>query len=287
MTTYKRASNDKATLKIEHDNHPSDPRQEMDGWVGEMVCWHKRYSLGDTHNYSEPRDFLEHLAKDYYKGDEDVDDLTVTELMDTIAPHVIILPLYLYDHGGITISTGSFGDRWDSGQVGWIFATKDKFREETGYNEDELFSTDTKRAVKVGDQVKVKGYENDGLDGWVKVVSFSRGMVQVDRDHHMLEGFKRPDSWVIVHEDSILEVMSNKAVQMLEAEVEIYDQYLTGSVYGFILEIKNPCHCGNPECTRHEVEVDSCWGFYGNDFIKNGIAEHIAPEYRELLEALS
>jgi hypothetical protein len=31
-----------------------------------------------------------------------------------------IKPLYLYDHSGITISTKSFNDRWDSGQVGWV-----------------------------------------------------------------------------------------------------------------------------------------------------------------------
>lgn len=36
----------------------------------------------------------------------------------------LILPLYLYDHSGITMSHGSFNDRWDSGQVGWHYITK-------------------------------------------------------------------------------------------------------------------------------------------------------------------
>jgi len=37
----------------------------------------------------------------------------------------VILPLYLYDHSGITISTKPFSCPWDSGQVGFIYATKD------------------------------------------------------------------------------------------------------------------------------------------------------------------
>lgn len=39
------------------------------------------------------------------------------------------LPLWLYDHSGITMSCGTrtypYNDEWDSGQVGWIFARKE------------------------------------------------------------------------------------------------------------------------------------------------------------------
>lgn len=41
----------------------------------------------------------------------------------------IILPLYLYDHSGLTMSHGSFSCQWDSGQVGWHYITKDAFEE--------------------------------------------------------------------------------------------------------------------------------------------------------------
>lgn len=53
--------------------------------------------------------------------------------------NIIALPLYLYDHSGITMSTASFNDRWDSGQVGWIYTDKEnilsqryKFRNSKG-----------------------------------------------------------------------------------------------------------------------------------------------------------
>jgi hypothetical protein len=42
---------------------------------------------------------------------------------------LVILPLYLYDHSGITMNTTGFGCPWDSGQVGWIFATKKDVRQ--------------------------------------------------------------------------------------------------------------------------------------------------------------
>ena len=42
----------------------------------------------------------------------------------------ISLPIYLYDHSGITINTTGFACRWDSGQVGVIYCTKaDAIRE--------------------------------------------------------------------------------------------------------------------------------------------------------------
>ena len=41
-----------------------------------------------------------------------------------------MLPLYLYDHSGLAMSTESFSGRaphaeWDSGQVGWIYVSKE------------------------------------------------------------------------------------------------------------------------------------------------------------------
>lgn len=37
---------------------------------------------------------------------------------------VNILPLYLYDHSGITMNTTGFSCPWDSGRVGFIFAAQ-------------------------------------------------------------------------------------------------------------------------------------------------------------------
>ena len=43
------------------------------------------------------------------------------------------MPLYLYDHSGITIATTPFSCSWDSGKIGFIYITKEKARKEYGW----------------------------------------------------------------------------------------------------------------------------------------------------------
>lgn len=70
-----------------------------------------------------------------------------------------------------------------------------------------------------------------------------------------------------------------RADKYIEGEMETYDQYLRGDVYGFTLtktvvqQEKCP-HCG--EVIREyeeEEEDDSCWGFYGDCLEDNGILD--------------
>ena len=157
------------TVKVVNDPDPENPR-DWDN-LGTMVCWHKRYNLGDHHDIDDDKlwswDAIENHLRKRYKA------------------HVI-LPLYLYDHSGITIRTTPFSCKWDSGQVGFIYATKEKIR---------------------------KYYE------WKKITI---GRQEIIRQH-------------------------------LIREVNIYDAYLTGEVYGF-------------EIIDEETEevVDSCYGYYSN-----------------------
>lgn len=134
---------------------------------GKMLCFHKRYSLGDKVEMSvdEARELAEKLTAD---------------------KNAVVLPLYLYDHSGISISTKSFIGRahhaeWDSGRVGFIYADANMIRENFGKNDGESLE---------------------------------------------------------------------RARELLEAEVETYDQYLRGEVYGYRIFDGQ----GN--------EKDSCWGFF-------------------------
>lgn len=97
------------------DESPESPR-EWDN-LGKMICFHNRYDLGDKHGYNSNDyngwgELREQIEKDYNVG--------------------VILPLYLYDHSGITMNTTGFSCRWDSGQVGFIFVSKQKMLEEYG-----------------------------------------------------------------------------------------------------------------------------------------------------------
>jgi len=92
--------------------------------LGSMVCYHRRYNLGDKNPYlpghykPNPRDFSG--WRDMRQYLEKVHDLAVC------------LPIYMYDHSGISLSTKPFSCPWDSGQVGFIFVSKEKLRKEYG-----------------------------------------------------------------------------------------------------------------------------------------------------------
>lgn len=95
------------TVKIFYDMDPESPR-EWDN-VGTMICSHRGYTLGDEQ--FDPSD---------YEGWDDVKK----SLIETHKA-ALILPLGLYDHSGITMYVGDVHDRWDGGQVGFIYCTQE------------------------------------------------------------------------------------------------------------------------------------------------------------------
>ena len=119
------------TIEIEQCVHLDESTREWDN-LGTMVAFHKRYNLGDEHNYHNPSEWISEMLGEY----------TIIQAQDEalqkIEEDYIILPLYLYDHSGLVMSTASFVGRaqhatWDSGQVGFIYVSKDKVREEYGW----------------------------------------------------------------------------------------------------------------------------------------------------------
>lgn len=72
----------------------------------------------------------------------------------------------------------------------------------------------------------------------------------------------------------------DRAKSIVEGEIEIYDSYFRGEVYGYEIQQKQIVeHCNKTtgkkwETTEWEV-VDSCSGFYGSDLDKNGLIGYI------------
>ena len=176
-------------LKIYVDECPESPR-EWDN-LGTMVCSHKGYTLGDK-------------QADNMQWYESWDEWFEHELSNA---NVISLPLYLYDHSGITMRTHPFSCRWDSGQVGYIYITKEKIRKEFG--------------------------------------------------------------WKRISEQRYKQIL-----EYLRDEVETYDHWLRGDVYGFVFD-------------NSEGDDDSCSGFYGTDFKNNGMADHLPDEALPLLDLIT
>lgn len=111
-------------IEIEQDMYPPNPRIDQDNGTV-MICFHKKYILGDKHCYN---------SENYNSWDEIKSAIIKKE------KPIVILPLYLYDHSGITISTTPFSCNttmhayWDSGQVGFVFINKAKCKK-MGWNE--------------------------------------------------------------------------------------------------------------------------------------------------------
>jgi hypothetical protein len=97
-------------IEIYHDDsEPESPRYESN-IMSKMVCFHNRYALGDEHKYSVKQAKKIANSKKY-----------------------IVLPVYLYDHSGLTINTTGFPCPWDSGHVGWIWAKREEIRSKLGW----------------------------------------------------------------------------------------------------------------------------------------------------------
>src|SRR5208337_1014721 len=140
------------TVTIYRDDQCEDPRKSDN--IAILVCAHRRYVLGDE-QIREP--------------------LTDAEIRESVPDVLAILPLYLYDHSGITISTRPFSCRFDSGQVGWAYVTKASAEKMGEPGDQAHFEEIIRQEVKTYDDYitgrcygyVVYGVEGDQIDsGW-------------------------------------------------------------------------------------------------------------------------
>lgn len=246
-------------LHVHDDDTPADPRS-WDTPITTMACFLHRHKLGDDIGTSDPDEFWQSLVEalvpdtelvqtvqdgkvsgmklepsddpdcvtlcvlsywatpsssserdwTYDPVDKDPrwladairENLSIPQCQSLLYPYLVSLPLWVYEHGGITMSCGDrsypYNDRWDSSCAGWIVMSKDSVM-------DNLAATE--------------------------------------------------ENW------------RTKAIECMRGEVELYDHWLTGNVYGYTLM---------EETAPDEwTEVDSCWGFYGDDVLTNGIADNV------------
>lgn len=104
-------------VRIEYDDDPGmDPRQ----WecLGTIATWHRRYNLGDEQPRESVEEWKERIT-DWEEGDAE----TAEEKFDRL---FVWLPVYMYDHSGITINTRGFSCPCDSGQVGIVYVSREK-----------------------------------------------------------------------------------------------------------------------------------------------------------------
>lgn len=153
---------------IFHDADPVSPREWSN--LGTMACWHRHYSLGDVQPRVDPHIYRERLEEH------------------------LVLPLYLLDHSGITMSTTPFSCPWDSGQVGYIHVSHARIAEEYGDLSPE--SIERARRALVAEVAAYDTY----LRG--EVYGYRVDEVLVDEDGEVLKVLAEVDScWGFFHSD--------------------------------------------------------------------------------------
>lgn len=113
---YINKENKKFNIDIIYDENAESPR-EWDN-LGKMICFHSRYNLPNEQD-------LTNFKTDNFNSWEEMKK----ELIKEYDP-CLILPVFMYDHSGLSLNTGGFSCQWDSGQIGFILATKKQVMEE-------------------------------------------------------------------------------------------------------------------------------------------------------------
>ena len=113
------------SIKIFQDPDAESPREWSN--LGTLICWHRRYRLGDNHQFDSPQAFLRDLA-----GISDQSDLSMDRLQERVERNAVLLPVFLYDHSGLAMNPIGFHCPWDSGQVGYVYVTLEAVRKEFG-----------------------------------------------------------------------------------------------------------------------------------------------------------
>ncbi len=95
-------------LSIAIDYNPIDPR-EWDNYT-KIYCEHKSYTF--------PQEIS--IDNEYCNSWDDVID----EIQNQEKDIILIKPIYMLDHSGISVDLRDYNDKWDSGQIGFIWTTK-------------------------------------------------------------------------------------------------------------------------------------------------------------------
>lgn len=260
------ASNGTKTAVIMNDTSPFDPRVDYDN-LGTMVCWHRRYSLGDKHEYQEPIHFASHLASKHLSEKDVFTAIKNGELSNfRLIPGEKEGDPYSLERDDSLFSNKHEWEKTD------CKVSPDLQRIEDGnsfYLQVDVFDFCTsqellKMCEKYGDVaiLPLHLYDHSGISmstgsfvGRAPHAEWDSGQVgyiYMDKETAMKELCVREEDW------------KSHAEKTLQSEVETYDNFLTGEVYGYKLY-------------EGLEEIDSCWGFNpGKEDIKTLMREELA-----------
>lgn len=229
-------------VRIVRDSDPCNPR-EWDN-IGTIAIWHRRYAFGDVHPDESNTEYLRGLA------------VAACPRLEEI--------LYYWDNEGFVAIEERHGT--------------DEALRETGRICDELIGAVIEKHYVIK---TLYLYDHSGLSlstspfscPWDSgPVGYIYCSIDKARESQLLD---ESADWgtPVSHPDypTLLAVTEHN----LECEVKTLDAYLSGEVYGFVVEEEGE--------DGEFFEVDSCWSFYGSDPFENGMSGHLDEELHDLL----
>lgn len=244
-------------IEIFCDDDPMSPREWSN--LGHMVCWHDRYNLGDEQRRDCQEEWIRELAMEldphledriYYWEDEGFDKLVImlkNKLISKFGSEDLLV------HEDITETHNIARKMAENYQLRAIDRVIDRY---------------------IAVMLPLSLYDHSGITmsvgsdrGW------DRG--QVGWIYITKEKVRKEYGWKNLSKQRI-----EKIEKYLKAEVETYNKYLTGQVYGFVVTEHGTCkHCG----ADLEADIDSCWGhFMDSDELLKDVKEEVQGYEYEL-----
>jgi len=103
--------NEKIQFVVKHDDFTESPRDLYDN-LGTVVEWHRKMDFGDKKVNAQKYENEFEALKNHVGNMEGL----------------VYLPVYIYQHSGISIRTTPFSSMWDSGQGGWIYVKEEDYK---------------------------------------------------------------------------------------------------------------------------------------------------------------
>lgn len=140
MTTLETLEHNGYEIRLHPDRDPLSPREHAT--YGTIAASHSRYRLADEDGFAPSSE------ENFYRGlalREDIDnwDGDIEVVKDEVRDRFIILPVYMYEHSGVALSTElkpPFTSRWDAGQVGFIYMSREDAEEANPKAEPEVWA---------------------------------------------------------------------------------------------------------------------------------------------------
>ena len=229
-------------INIYYDENPDSPR----AWdnVATFVCEHRRYNLGDEHDIEG----------------------AVRELFNKYVTPEAIIKKFCEDYNAKPVEDDGEKYYEYESKYGIIRVPEDNYDEMVGsFSECEML--DMIEATGEIVWLPISMYEHSGISIWLggkdghvdacwdcstigfayveKCMAEKEGVLRSGKSG-LYGGYKSWQEW---------------AYAVMEGEMKTYDQYVTGEVFGYMVE------GGDGYCD------DSCWGFFGTDQIPRMIEE--------------